>query len=166
MFADFARAEGTYGPTDVLPTPVYFYGLPPGEEILVDLEPGKTMVVRCQALGEPDEEGQVRAFFELNGQPRMIRVPDRSHGAASKAARPKAEDGNPCHVGAPMPGIVATVAARPGQAVKAGDVLLSIEAMKMETVLHAERDGVVEEVLVSTGSPIDAKDLLVVFRGE
>jgi pyruvate carboxylase len=163
VFADFAKAEATYGPTDVLPTPVYFYGLTPGDEIFVDLEPGKTMVVRCQAIGEPDAEGQVRVFFELNGQPRMIRVPDRSHGAAAKAARRKAEEGNAGHVGAPMPGIVATVAVRAGQTVAAGDVLLSIEAMKMETVLHAERDGVVEEVLITTGSPIDAKDLLVVL---
>ena len=164
VFADFARAEAAYGPTDVLPTPVYFYGLAPGDEILLELEPGKIMVVRCQALGEPDEEGQVRVFFELNGQPRMIRVPDRSHGAAAKAARRKAEAGNPGHVGAPMPGIVATIAVRPGQSIAAGDVLLSIEAMKMETALHAERDGVVEEVLVSAGSPIDAKDLLVSFK--
>ncbi len=163
VFADFAKAQDTYGPVSVLPTPTYFYGLPAGEEILVELEPGKTMVVRCQAIGEPDEEGQVRVFFELNGQPRIVRVPDRSHGASARAVRRKAEEGNPNHVAAPMPGIVATLAARAGATVKAGDVLLSIEAMKMETVLHAERDGVIAEVLVSAGSPIDAKDLLVVY---
>ncbi|MQT14185.1 pyruvate carboxylase [Segnochrobactrum spirostomi] len=165
VFADFAKAQETYGPVSVLPTPTYFYGLPAGEEILVELEPGKTMVVRCQAIGEPDEEGQVRVFFELNGQPRIVRVPDRSHGASARAVRRKAEEGNPNHVAAPMPGIVATLAARAGATVKAGDVLLSIEAMKMETVLHAERDGVIAEVLVSAGSPIDAKDLLVVYGG-
>lgn len=165
VFTDFARAYDTYGPVSTLPTPVYFYGLQPGEEILVDLEPGKTMVVRCQAIGEPDEEGQVRVFFELNGQPRIVRVPDRNAGAGARAARRKAEEGNVAHVAAPMPGVVATLAVKPGQAVSAGDVLLSIEAMKMETVLHAERDGKIAEVLVSAGSPIDAKDLLVVFEG-
>ena len=75
----------------------------------------------------------------------------------------KAEAGNGSQVGAPMPGVVSTVAVAAGQKVNAGDVLLSIEAMKMETALHAERDGKIAEVLVSTGSPIDAKDLLVVY---
>jgi pyruvate carboxylase len=102
-------------------------------------------------------------FFELNGQPRVAKVPDRRHGASGAAVRRKAEEGNAAHVAAPMPGVVSTLAVKPGQAVKSGDVLLSIEAMKMETALHAERDGTVSEVLVSVGSQIDAKDLMVVF---
>jgi pyruvate carboxylase len=163
VFVDFAKAADLYGPVGVLPTPVFFYGLPAGEEVPVELEKGKTLVIRTQAIGETDEQGFVRVFFELNGQPRMAKVPDRAHGAAGAAARRKAEDGNPAHVAAPMPGVVSTLAVAAGQAVTAGDVLLSIEAMKMETALHAERDGTVAEVLVSAGSQIDAKDLLVVF---
>ena len=163
VFTDFAKAADTYGPVGVLPTPVFFYGLPAGEEVPVELEQGKTLVVRNQAIGETDEEGNVRVFFELNGQPRMAKVPDRAHGAGGKAARRKAEEGNPLHVAAPMPGVVSTLAVAAGQAVKAGDVLLSIEAMKMETALHAERDGTIAEVLVTAGDQIDAKDLLVVF---
>ncbi|MBA5778690.1 pyruvate carboxylase [Stappia sp. F7233] len=165
VFTDFARAQDTYGPTSVLPTPVYFYGLEVGDEILVDLEPGKTLVIRCQAIGETDTEGQVKVFFELNGQPRNVKVPDRAHGAGAAAARRKAEGDNAAHVGAPMPGVVSTISVKPGQEVAAGDVLLSIEAMKMETALHAERAGKVAEVLVGPGSQIDAKDLLIVFEG-
>jgi len=105
----------------------------------------------------------VRVFFELNGQPRMVRVPDRSSAASVRAQRRKADAGDPGHVAAPMPGVVSTLAVKPGQAVKAGDVLLSIEAMKMETSIHAERDGTVTEVLVAAGAQIDAKDLLVVL---
>ena len=90
-------------------------------------------------------------------------MPDRAHGASASAVRRKADAGNEAHVGAPMPGVVSTVAVAAGQEVQAGDVLLSIEAMKMETALHAERDGVVAEVLVGAGDQIDAKDLLVVF---
>ncbi|NRG16940.1 pyruvate carboxylase [Rhizobiales bacterium] len=165
VFTDFMKAQETYGPTSVLPTPVYFYGLEAGEEILVDLEPGKTLVVRCQAIGETDEKGQVKVFFELNGQPRNVKVPDRAHGADAAAARRKAEEGNPAHIGAPMPGVISTVAVKPGQEIKAGDVLVSIEAMKMETALHAEKDGKVAEVLVEPGVQIDAKDLLVVIAG-
>jgi pyruvate carboxylase len=113
-------------------------------------------------VGETDEEGQVKVFFELNGQPRIIKVPNRS-AANVREARRKAEEGNPSHVAAPMPGVISTVAVKPGQQVAQGDVICSIEAMKMETALHAECAGSVKEVLVTAGTPVDAKDLLVVI---
>jgi len=163
VFSDFAAAQGEYGPVSVLPTPSYFYGMQPEEEILVDIERGKTLVIRCLAIGEPDDKGMVTVFFELNGQPRRVKVPDRAHGAAGARARRKAEPGNAAHVGAPMPGVVSTVAVTAGQKVTAGDVLVSIEAMKMETALHAERDGEIAELLVGAGDQIDAKDLLIVY---
>ncbi|MBN9016343.1 MAG: pyruvate carboxylase [Rhizobiales bacterium] len=162
VYTDFAKALDTYGPTSALPTAVYFYGLPVGEEIPVELEKGKTMLIRCQAIGEADDDGLIRVFFELNGQPRVVKVPDRAN-AGKIAAKRKAEEGNPNHVAAPMPGVISTLAVKAGQQVKAGDVLLSIEAMKMETAIHADRDGTIAEVLVHPGSQIDAKDLLAVF---
>ncbi|CAD7047719.1 pyruvate carboxylase [Pseudorhizobium endolithicum] len=165
VFTDFALVSETYGPVSVLPTHAYFYGMADGEELLADIEQGKTLVIVNQAMSGTDAKGMVTVFFELNGQPRRIKVPDRAHGASGSAARPKADNSNPNHVGAPMPGVVSTVAVSAGQAVKCGDVLLSIEAMKMETALHAERDGTVAEVLVRTGDQIDAKDLLVAFDG-
>ena len=155
-----AQIRPGLGPADAASI---FYGMAVGDEIAVELEKGKTMVLRLQAVGETDEEGQVRVFFELNGQPRIARVPNRA-AVAKLPARRKAEDGNDAHVAAPMPGSVSTISVRPGQPVKAGDVLLTIEAMKMETALHAPRDGVVKEVLVHAASPIDAKDLLVVLE--
>ncbi|WP_417692010.1 pyruvate carboxylase [Roseibium sp.] len=164
VFSDFDKAQQLYGPTEVLPTPVYFYGLEVGDEILVELEPGKALVVVCQAIGETDENGDRKVFFELNGQPRIIKVPDRIHGATGAAAKRKAEEGNANHLGAPMPGVISTIAIQSGQTVKAGDMLLSIEAMKMETALHAERDGEISEILVTHGSQIDAKDLLIVYK--
>lgn len=163
VFADYVAARELYGPTSVLPTPVYFYGLAPGQEIYVDLEKGKTLVVRCLAIGESDEKGMVTVYFEMNGQPRRTKVPDRAHGASGGAVRRKAEPGNEAQIGAPMPGVVSTVSVSVGQEVAVGDVLLSIEAMKMETALHADRDGTIAEVLVRTGDQIDAKDLLVVY---
>jgi len=163
VFTDFAAAEDKYGPVSVLPTPIYFYGMQAGEETSVAIEKGKSLVIRLQAVGETDEEGQVRVFFELNGQPRMVKVPNRAV-ASSRPERRKAEEGNDAHVAAPMPGAIATVAVKPGQQVKAGDVLLTIEAMKMETALHALRDSTVSEVLVAPGQPVDAKDLLVVLQ--
>ncbi len=160
---NYALAAETYGPVSVIPTPSYFYGMEAGEELFVDLEKGKTLVIINQAIGHVDEKGMVTVFFELNGQPRRIKVPDRAHGAGGNGVRRKAEPGLASHVGAPMPGVISTVAVANGQSVKAGDILLSIEAMKMETALHAEKDGVIAEVLVRTGDQIDAKDLLVVF---
>ncbi len=163
VFTDFALASDTYGPVSVLPTPAYFYGLADGEELFADIEKGKTLVIVNQAMSGTDSQGMVTVFFELNGQPRRIKVPDRAHGASGAAARRKAEAGNAAHVGAPMPGVISRVFVTPGQAVNAGDVLVSIEAMKMETALHAEKDGTILEVLVKAGDQIDAKDLLVVY---
>jgi pyruvate carboxylase len=164
VFSDFAAAQEIYGPVCVLPTLTYFYGMQPEDEIFVEIEKGKTLVIRCLGIAEVDEKGMATVFFELNGQPRRVKVPDRTHGASAAKVRRKAEPGNDSHVGAPMPGVVSAMSLAAGQAVKAGDVLLSIEAMKMETALHAERDGTIAEVLVKAGDQIDAKDLLVVYE--
>ena len=160
VFTEFAKAQDTYGPTEVLPTPVYFYGLQPSDEIMVELERGKTMVVQYLGRSETDEKGRVKVFFDLNGQPRTIVVPDRLK-SGDIAVRPKAVQDDPKQVGAPMPGVVSTLAVAAGQRVEAGDVLVSIEAMKMETAIHAEIGGAVAEVFVRPGDQIDAKDLLI-----
>ena len=160
VYTDYMARHAIYGPVRTLPTPTFFYGMEPSDEITAEIDPGKTLEIRLQAIGETNEDGEVKVFFELNGQPRVIRVPNRLVKATT-AQRPKAETGNANHIGAPMPGVVASVGAIVGQKVKAGDLLLTIEAMKMETGLHAERDAVVKAVHVTAGGQIDAKDLLV-----
>jgi len=160
VFLDYMGRHRLYGPVRTLPTRTFFYGMEPGEEITAEIDPGKILEIRLQAVGETGADGEVKVFFELNGQPRVIRIPNRA-AKATTAARPKAEPGNPCHIGAPMPGVVASVSATVGAKVKAGDLLLTIEAMKMETGLHAERDGMVKTVHAAPGSQIDAKDLLI-----
>jgi pyruvate carboxylase len=163
VFLDYMGRHRAYGPVRTLPTPTFFYGMQPGEEITAEIDPGKTLEIRLQAVGETTEDGEVKVFFELNGQPRVIRVPNRLVKSTTQQ-RPKAELGNPAHIGAPMPGVVASVAAVAGKEVKQGDLLLTIEAMKMETGIHAERDAVIKAVLVQPGGQIDAKDLLVEFE--
>jgi len=163
VFTDYMTRHDTYGPVRTLPTHTFFYGMEPGDEITAEIDPGKTLEIRLVAVGETTDEAEVRVFFELNGQPRVVRVPDRKVKSETKA-RPKAEVGNPNHVGAPMPGVVATVGVSVGQPVSEGDLLLTIEAMKMETGIHAERDAVVKAVHVQPGGQIDAKDLLVEFE--
>ncbi|WP_333682748.1 pyruvate carboxylase, partial [Pontibaca methylaminivorans] len=160
VFIDYMERHEQYGPVRSLPTRAFFYGMDPGQEISAEIDPGKTLEIRFQALGETDENGEVRVFFELNGQPRVIRVADHKVKATA-AAQPKADPNNPGHIGAPMPGVVATVAVAAGQEVMEGQLLLTIEAMKMETGLHAEAAGTVRAVHVSPGTQIDAKDLLV-----
>lgn len=160
VFLDYKGRHRTYGPVRTLPTHTFFYGMKPGEEISAEIDPGKTLEIRLQTVGETGEDGEVKVFFELNGQPRVIRVANRLVKSTT-VQRTKAEEGNANHVGAPMPGVVATVAVQAGAKVKEGDLLLTIEAMKMETGIHAERDASVMAVHVQPGSQIDAKDLLV-----
>ena len=160
VFLDYMGRHRIYGPVRTLPTQTFFFGMEPSEEISAEIDPGKTLEIRMQAASETNEDGEVKVFFELNGQPRVIRTPNRLVKATT-AQRPKADSANDNHIGAPMPGVVASVGAVVGQKVSAGDLLLTIEAMKMETGLHAERDAVVKAVHVQAGSQIDAKDLLV-----
>ena len=119
--------------------------------------------MRYVTTSDPHEDGTRTVFFELNGQPRPIRVADRSQ-VAKRPPRRKVEPGNPGHVGAPMPGTIATVPVHVGQKLNKGEVLLTLEAMKMETTVRAERDGSIKEVLARRGQQVDAKDLLIVFE--
>src|SRR5699024_9857390 len=157
VFADFAAHRSNYGDVSRLPTPVFFYGLQEGQEINVDIDTGKTLVISLE--GSAAGESDTRLFYALNGQPRMIRITDAdSPGAAS---RPKADDGNPTHVGAPIPGMVVQVAVQEGQRVEKNEALLSLEAMKMETGVAAPRTGTVSRIHVKAGETIAARDLLV-----
>jgi pyruvate carboxylase len=161
VFKDYAEHRREYSDVSLLPTSAFFYGLLDREEILVDIDKGKALIVRQTGRSDTvDEEGRIKVFFEINGQPRTVRVP-KSNLAGTVRSKPKAEEGNFRHVGAPMPGMVVTVAVKVGQKVMRGDPLLSIEAMKMETMLTAERDATVNAVHVRTGETIHAKDLLL-----
>jgi len=159
VFQDFAQHALRYGDVSVLPTPAFLEGPKPGEELSIDIEPGKTLLIRLLTVGEPHADGTRTVFFELNGQPRSVTVADKSlEGKIQR--RPKAVVGDAREVGAPMPGLVVTVAVRPGDRVTKGQKLLSLEAMKMETTVHAERDGTVAEVLVAPGTPVEAGELV------
>ncbi|MFK5998390.1 MAG: pyruvate carboxylase [Rhodobacterales bacterium] len=163
VFLDYMGRHRIYGPVRTLPTKTFFYGMQPGEEISAEIDPGKTLEIRMQAMGNTDETGEVKVFFELNGQPRTVRVPNRK-AVATTEKRKQAEAGNAAHVGAPMPGVISSVVVSVGQKVTQGDLLCTIEAMKMETGIAAEHDGVVKAIHAPAGSQVDAKDLLVEFE--
>ena len=162
VFLKFAHTHQSYGDLDVLPTPQFFYGMEPGEEIAVEIEPGKTLVVKFLAISDPRPDGTKTVFFELNGLPREVDVRDRSL-KSEVLQRPKADPGLPGHVGAPLPGMVASIAVKEGSTVKKGDKLMIIEAMKMQTTIYAPVDGTVTKLHVHTGQQVDAKDLLAVI---
>ncbi len=163
VYLDFAKHKKQYGNTSVLPTSPFFYGLTPNEEISIDIEPGKTLVVKHLSTSQAHGDGTKTVSFELNGQPRDITVVDTS-AAETVRRHPKADSDNAKHIGAPMPGKVSDVAVKKGQTVKAGERLLSIEAMKMETAVYSPRDTCVGEVHVSPGTIISAGDLLMVIE--
>ncbi len=163
VFKAYVSADKEYGPVTILPTPTFFYGMKPQEEINVELEPGKVLSIRFMALSDVDKQGNVKAFFELNGQPRSIKVPDRTAQVSVKKAQ-KSDDTNPAHMGAPLPGAVMSIAITQGQSVAKGDIVMTLEAMKMETALYAHRAGVISQLCVDIGDSVDAKDLLLVIN--
>jgi pyruvate carboxylase len=160
VYAGFTAVRRRYGPVAVLPTPVFFYGMQPEQEIAIEIEPGKTLMLRLLTVSETDEEGNVGVFFELNGQPRLVKVPNRS-AAARRPARRRADEGKPGEIGAPMPGSIAAILVREGQKVGQGEALMTIEAMKMQTQIAAPAAGSVKMFHVKPGDAVEAKDLLV-----
>ena len=116
---------------------MFFFGPDPGSEVPVEIEPGKTLIVKLNAVGEPHADGKRTVFFELNGQPRDVEITDRSL-ASSVRETPMADPADPTQVGSPLPGLVVGVAVAVGDPVRKGQKLLSIEAMKMETTIYAK----------------------------
>jgi pyruvate carboxylase len=160
VFPDLAAHERMYSDTSILPTSLFFYGSEPGEEVKIEMEEGKTLIVKLLAVGEPHPDGKRTLFFELNGQPREIEVLDRSLASAIREP-PKADATDPRQIGAPLPGLIVGVAVTAGDPVRKGQKLVSIEAMKMETTIYAERPGRVAEVIPSIGQQVKAGDLLL-----
>ncbi len=160
VFTEFVAQREKYSDLSVLPTDVFFYGLEPGQEVAITIDQGKTLIIKYLTVGDPHPDGRRTVFFDLNGQPRSINVRDLSLEPAEKT-RVKASPDDPKQVGAPMPGLVVTVAVKVGDAVAKGQKLLSLEAMKMETTLYAEHEGKVAELLVAPGTQVDTNDLLL-----
>jgi pyruvate carboxylase len=163
VFRELTEHQAAYSDTSVLPTPVFFFGMEPGEEVSVDIEKGKTLIIKFLTVGDPHPDGQRLVFFELNGQPREVLVQDRALQVVGQA-HPKADPNDPLQVGTPMPGLVVSVTVAPGEEIASGQKLCALEAMKMETTVYAERGGRVAEVLVAPGTQVAAGDLLLRFE--
>ena len=165
VYEEFAMHQVQYSDVSILPTPNFFFGLEPGEEISIDIESGKTLIIRFVSVSTPHADGTRTVFFELNGQPREITVVDQSIEATGEASL-KADPAITGQVGSTMPGMVVTVTAKVGDRIKKGQKLLTLEAMKMETTITADLDGKIRDVLVQPGRQVETGDLLVVIEPE
>ncbi|MBN8459972.1 MAG: pyruvate carboxylase [Verrucomicrobia bacterium] len=161
VFADFNAFKARYDDLSALPTPAFFYGLQIDEEIEVEIDPGKILIIKLISIGEPDTAGRRTLFYELNGMPRESGVTDRSLKSAAGASRPKGDPSNPEHACSPMPGVVSEVAVSVGRQVEAGEKLVVLESMKMLTTISASHAGAVTEVLVKKGDRVESDDLLL-----
>ncbi|WP_409368215.1 pyruvate carboxylase [Lysinibacillus sp. 38-6] len=160
VFEEYAKTLASFGNISVLDTPTFLYGLKLGEEIEVEIEKGKTLIIKLVSIGEPQHDGTRVIYFELNGQSRELVIQDMTVEVDGSIAL-KADPSNPNQIGATMPGTVLKVVVSKGSPVKRGDHLLITEAMKMETTVQAPKDGIVKEVYASAGDAISTGDLLI-----
>ncbi|HHY21020.1 MAG TPA: pyruvate carboxylase, partial [Bacilli bacterium] len=163
VFLEFEGFQQQFGNLSVLDTPTFFYGLRLGEEIEIEIEKGKTLIVKLISISKPQADGNRIIYFELNGQSREVLIKDRSVKTTVQL-RPKAEKGDPNQIGATMPGTVVKVLVVKGDKVKKGDHLMITEAMKMETTIQAPFDAEIDEISVSNGDSIEQNDLLIKLK--
>ncbi|NCO51268.1 MAG: pyruvate carboxylase [Deltaproteobacteria bacterium] len=162
VFEEFDRHRQAYSDTSVLPTPVFFYGLEVGDETTIEIQEGKTLIIKLNAIGKVRSDGTRNIYFELNGMPRSAVVKDLA-AESDSTAHIKADAADVKQLGAPMPGKIFKLLVKVGDEVHEGETLLSTEAMKMETNVKAKLSGIVKEILFHEGDQIDQNDLLIVF---
>jgi pyruvate carboxylase len=160
VFAKFDTFRQTYSDVGVLPTPSFFYGLRSGEEITVEIESGKSLIIKFLTISEPHPDGTRTLFFELNGQPREVNVRDRSLRVTERF-HPKVDPADPGQVGAPTAGVITGIAVQVNHVVERSAKLLTLEAMKMQSNIYAPISGRIVKLLVTPGQHVEAKDLLV-----
>lgn len=160
VFLDYVKTCEQFGDLSHLDTPTFLYGMGLGEEIEVEIEVGKTLIVKLVSISEPQADGTRVIYFELNGQSREVIIKDEGI-KSSVQAKLKADSKNESHIGATMPGTVLKVVVEKGDQVKQGDHLIINEAMKMETTVQAPFSGVITDIHVKNGDAISPGDLLI-----
>lgn len=163
VYKDYLRFFEEYNKIQVIETPSFFYGLELNEKIMVDLEPGKSLLIELTSIGPLKEGGLRTVYFDLNGLPQEVEIQDRNV-EGTVMVRQKADKTNPKQVGAQMPGTVVTVSVKPGDKVNQNDTLVVTEAMKMESAIQAPIDGVVKAVHVNEQEQVKGNDLLIEFE--
>lgn len=165
VFEEYSDMVNKFGDVSVLDTPTFLYGMRLGEEIEIEIEKGKTLIVKLVSISQPQSDGNRVIYFELNGQPREVNILDMTVETSNDQVI-KADLSNPDHIGATMPGTVLKVVVTSGSHVKRGEHLLITEAMKMETTVQAPYSGIVKDIHVVAGSAIATGDLLIEMEKE
>lgn len=160
VFVEFQETYEEFGDVTKIDSPTFFYGMRKGEKVEVNIEKGKKLIIRLNSISDPDPEGMRTLYFELNGQDREISLKDKSI-TSTKAVRKKAEPSDKNHLGATMPGSILELLVKKGDKIKKGQPVAITEAMKMETTIRAKSDGVVKNLYITEGDPIEVNDLLV-----
>ncbi|GGE33544.1 pyruvate carboxylase [Psychroflexus planctonicus] len=160
VFKDAHENHAKYGNVFNLPTKNFFYGMEPGEEIVVELDRGKTLLITFVSFGEVDDNGLKTVFFKVNGQTRTVLIRDESI-KVDKVQHQKIDKENEKHIGAPLQGSLTEILVKKGDTVEKNQALFVIEAMKMETTVTANASGKVEEVVLQPGVMVFADDLVI-----
>jgi pyruvate carboxylase len=163
VFTDFAKFQKDHTDVSVLPTPSFFYGLRPGEEVSVSIEEGKVLFIKLINVHAPDKDGKRVINYELNGTPREAVVTDKTIAPKHKS-RAKADAADPLQIAAPIPGMLTALSVSVGSKVKSGDKLAILEAMKMQTTLYAHVDGIVDAIHAGVGDAVENGDLILKMR--
>ncbi|WP_018477379.1 pyruvate carboxylase [Pontibacter roseus] len=160
VYEGFHKHYEQYGNVSKIPTRLFFYGMKPGEEAIIDIARGKSIVIKYQSLGHVDEDGMRTVFFKLNGQTRNIEVRDKSV-KVERVQHQKVDKANPKHIGAPLQGLLSKILVEKEQTVKKNTPLFVIEAMKMETTITASEETKVSDIHLSEGSLVNTDDLVL-----
>ncbi len=163
VFMEAYNNHVKFGNVVNIPTKNFFYGMDVGEEIMVELDKGKNVLISLMLKGAADDAGNVSIFFKINGQLRNVIIKDRSV-KVEKIENVKAEVDNDKQIGAPLQGLLSNVLVKKGQQVKRNQPLFIIEAMKMETTVTATAEGMVDEIQLEGGSLVNSDDLVLVLK--
>ena len=161
VFTQWQEFKKVYGEVETLPTELFLKPMREGEEVLLEMEPGRRFYVKMLSIPPPDVNGCRQVIMEVNGERWFLPITDTAFVQGNVVRREKAADDDPGSIGAPTPGVVVGLKVKAGDVVQEGDPLLVISAMKMETVLPAPRSGVVDRMLVNAGDQVDGSDLLL-----
>lgn len=164
VFEEGLKFWREFGDVSVVPTPIFFYGMQPGQDTTVTIEPGKTLLIRLLSIGAPDEQGHRVVYFKLNGQTRGIEIQDKSV-KVTKVENRKADKGNDRHIAAPLQGMLSKLLVQKDEEVKKNQPLFVIEAMKMETTITATQPGKVKDIALSAGALVNTGDLVLELEG-
>lgn len=165
VYESYIKFKNTYGDLSKLGSDIFFHGLYEGETCEVEVSEGKTMIIKLNSIGKLDSQGYRNLEFEINGNRREIRIKDNSvKTAEEKPSILMADPNNEKEIGASIPGSILKVLVKEGTAIKKGDSLIIIEAMKMETNILSSIDGVIEKIYVKEGSQVSSGQLLIKLR--